>query len=434
MSKIRNAFITFLLIYSVTWYAIGIYGKQVISKQINNFEIFKFKKISLGGYPFSFKYTVDDLTVFDEKSENKDFSINKSLIKVDLLNQNFIFEPLSPISFQSHDNKINYSAKLGNDSSLTISTSRPFFVRYFNDNSTKIQKYAEKYTLKINNLDLIDQNIDKILLTIPKLNFSNQIFASKNKLLNEIKLDFLENGGDELGLLDSGEAKINADLIIVYDKEYNLKLLKILDLNFLAPSFGIRAIGTIDADQPSTHMNSIKVVFNESIDPNNNKSPDHKMEYVVKNIFLDSLNDPKNNEMPITINITKAGDTINFGKNDIFGLSFLVHFFSEKYNQEFLKKDQEVIENSTHEMDTSDEESKSTENENNNYVTEEPTENKIEQNLIHHSSYDQPENDEEDEEEDSSSSPEFEDDEPTNESDFVYKEETSTPQNLDNKV
>ncbi|MEQ9115794.1 MAG: hypothetical protein RLN62_03260 [Rickettsiales bacterium] len=360
MRKIRNTLISFLVIFSVSWYVAGVYGKKIIKNKIDETGFLHYKKISLGGYPFAFKYRIDDLYIAGEKSAYRDAVIEKSYIKIDLLSKNFVFEPASPIQIQSHNNQVNYSITFGKNSRLSLSTSKPFFIRYFNNEKAQIQKYTDGYEMHINDLAVTDKNLDKTLIALPKLEFENEMRNSAKEITSRIKFSLEEKGGDELNMLSSGDASLNSEIEITSNKENIIKIIRIKDFDLSAPTFRVKALGAINADDPPIYTNSIKAIFSESIDPKRSSLPDDRLEYIIKNIFLQSSENPNSTEMPITITVSKVGENINFGKNNIFGLSFLSFYFYEKYNAEMLKKNSEEEQSPTQEKNKAEEKEPST--------------------------------------------------------------------------
>jgi hypothetical protein len=331
MRKVLYSFLFVFAVFSVAWYFVGQFGKQVVTAQLNSIKNLSYKKVSLGGYPFSFKYSIQSPALKDAKnSDESDISSEEFVVKVDLLTQNFLFLLNKPIQINSDDNKLNYRISLDKKSYLKLSTKKPFFVRYMNDENSNLINFIKDYSASLYNLKVYDNNLDKNVFNMPSTRFS--VSSSVKEKIDNVNVDFYFNakGDDDLNFMDSGDLTIDAKLNFQKFKK-DFKLIDVKKFNINAKEFSVKALGSIDFDEQTSSMNSIKTIFNIP-DEYINSTP-KKLRFILRYLFLVSSDNPNSTEMPINVNITNFGDNIYFGKNSLITLPFFTMQLSEQYNQ-----------------------------------------------------------------------------------------------------
>lgn len=331
MRKIFVSLIILIFCYIITWYITGQFGKKIFSQKLTyQTPVFKsnYSKITLGGFPFIFKYNIKDLKLIYSSSDKLyEVTIENSALQTDLISTNYIYRITSPIKIQSSNNKINLSIASAEDNKLLFSTNSSFFLKYLNSKETQLNKQINFLEYQINNFNIYDAGLDKKIFFSPECSI---LLNKYNHILNTfVKFTCKGHTDKEISNFFGKDFDIAGNLDLKSNPTNILSSIEVNKFHYLTDEFLIKAKGKLTPNRNSDDAILTSFMLNET-QPINNELCNT---FILKNIFLKAMNQYADDIMyyPIDIKISSKDKKIYFGNLNINSILTL----ADKYRAEY---------------------------------------------------------------------------------------------------
>lgn len=214
--------------YSVLWYAWGhyikIHLKEIISESLQKYSTVNYDSVEFKGYPFSFYYTIKNLTLVSKNKSNSETALSFRTVEIssDVAVKNFKIDIDHPLHI-SINNKDVYFVKWDEGSRMNIKLKKSLLEQLLT--YQKFESKISSFFYFDSGYNVLDQNLNKIVF----ISHNNRIKIRTDEASNYIEYKILINlngeGGADSPPYAMGEQRLNVDMRYkVYrqgDKEIN---------------------------------------------------------------------------------------------------------------------------------------------------------------------------------------------------------------------
>ncbi len=258
MSRIIHKFLyvvfSLFILYCAAWYGWGVYVKKILHDTLSSSDrhVVTTEKVELSGFPFSFSYTLKNLSIAS-KDENDKFTINlgNPVLKSNFSLGSFVMEINNDVNVVTADNKNSYILTYANGSALSVTLKKPIIysvlsgdLKPLNTRDIAEFKYLDAgYSIK-------DSILEKIILTSSANNINVNVSSDDISDSVLIKANLVADGSADF--YAQGSLSLVADLNVkgIFDenkpnRQINGMVFDFSRLSFQAQDYSLEVLGNL---------------------------------------------------------------------------------------------------------------------------------------------------------------------------------------------